>query len=71
MALIYQKICPCCGEEFYVSSPADWKYKINVDGKKTYYCGHKCYSQVFDSKWKASTITRHTSLGYKTDKTLR
>ena len=52
-------------------SPKDWKYKLVEDEKKQYYCGYKCYSKVFDSKWKASTITRHTSLGYKTDKTLR
>lgn len=69
--MIHYRTCACCGETIKMESPKDWKYKLVEDEKKQYYCGYKCYSKVFDSKWKASTITRHTNLGYKTDKTLR
>lgn len=69
--MIYYRECAICGEKIKMESPTSWRYKLVEDEKKQYYCGYKCYSQVFDSKWKASTITRHTTLGYKTDKTLR
>ena len=60
--------CACCDEEFKLPcTMKEYPYKIN--GK--FYCCHKCYSKVFDSKYKASSVGSKVRIGYKTDKTLR
>ena len=67
----YKKVCSCCGEEFKVEDIHIWKWKMPSGKKTNYYCSYKCYSKVFDSKYKASRVSRHIGIGYKTDKTLR
>lgn len=68
----YEKECSCCGEKFKVENLKEWKYKMpDGKGRANFYCGYKCYSKVFDSKYKASRVSRHIGIGYKTDKTLR
>lgn len=70
--LIYEKECACCGEKKPIEDLKAWRYKM-PDGKggTNYYCSYSCYSKVFDSKYKASSVGSRVRIGYKTDKTLR
>lgn len=62
------KKCACCGKEFELPCKVE-EYTWQLS--KKFYCGYKCYSKVFDSKYKAARNTSRIRLGYKTDKTLR
>lgn len=60
--------CDCCGKDKEL--PCTRKaYPYKLDGK--FYCCWDCYSRTFNSKYKASSVSRRTRIGYKTDKTLR
>ena len=61
--------CGCCEKEFGLPCK-EQEYKWKLDNE--IFCSYNCYSRVFDSKYRPSTITfRNRQLGWKTDKTLR
>lgn len=63
----YEVKCACCGETFKAENKKTWKWQLDHE----FFCSYKCYSKVFDSKYKASSVGSRIRIGYKTDKTTR
>ena len=61
--LIDYKYCDCCGKKFLITEPNSWEWKMKEKGKvREFYCSYKCYSKVFDSKYKASRVSSRVSV---------
>ena len=57
MGLLTYKTCSCCGETFPVSDVKGYNWKMTEgDNPTNYYCSYKCYSKIFDTKYKASRV---------------
>ena len=53
--------CACCKQKKKLECSAkEWRWKL--DGE--YFCSFKCYSKVFDKKYKASSINVSSRLNY-------
>lgn len=62
MGLITYKTCHCCGETFPISDVKGYNWKMSEGDKvQNYYCSYKCYSKVFDTKFKASRVNIRVS----------
>lgn len=60
--LIHYKECACCKEKFLLTDVRMWEWKISTPNKGTeYFCSFKCYSKVFDSRFKASRVSSRVS----------
>jgi hypothetical protein len=60
--LLSYKQCECCKENFPLSDVKSWEWKMSTPKGTEYFCSYKCYSKVFDSRFKASRVSSRVSV---------